>query len=1087
MSTATTAPFAAAAVDRENPWPGLTTFSEGQAAFFFGREEEVRELYRRVDRKALTVLFGQSGLGKSSLLQAGLFPRLREARFCPVYVRLDHAPDATSLTEQIKKAVFKETATMGNWTKAGSSAVGETLWEFFHHRDDHLHAPDGSLVTPVLIFDQFEELFTLGSAAEATRERAAAFIAEIADLAENRPPAKLEARMETEATAIDDFDFTRADYRILITLREDYLPHLESLKGKMPSLMQNRMRLTRMKAGQALDAIVKPGAGLVSPEVAAAIAAFVAGRADLAEAEIEPSLLSLVCRELNTQRISRGEAVIGASLLAGTRDTILQTFYERSLADQSAAVRNFIEDELLTESGHRENVALDRAQKRLASAGADPAALDILVNRRLLRIEERLDVRRIELTHDVLCGVVRASREVRREREAKEAAERELAATRAKEAAVQRSLWRARLVAGICLVMAVGAAGSALFGYFNLRRARVAEQEALQAEAAAKRSAEQAQAIQELSQQARTSAETLVTYLLEDFYVELEPIGRLDVVGELAKRAADYYHDLPVPLRSPTTVRNQALADARYGTILVRQDKIDAAAPVLNESLHLFDRLRANGDDSDQLAIGYATALLARSNLLYTQGKWAEGAEPAQQAVDLLKPRTTTASSSLLWMTLAASFDRLGFMQLRGNELEKAVENLEAARSIFDHLAKQQPPVRTALTNYAGAGSWLFEALGFVGRIPEAEEVARTSVNAASDVLKTNPLDRGALRAQALGFSDLAFLAIDRLKNDEGIKLLGESHAAWTRYLELDPTNGSARHNISVETGYTALALVKEGRVQEADELLVKSANALDAPDMTGDDASGAAFNFRLAIMNETQAGRVDNARRLAARADYFRKRWLENQPAESSVRKSAQAGRAAIDAELAVASGDYAQGAKVAEDALVTQRARTETTKLGQYEKQQMLSLLADEAASYELRLGHTERAFELAREAVDADRAQRPVTNLDIRQLNLDLAMEGYAQALLGKKQEALALIEPVVKFDRKLLTTGEEPMLRFELAFALLVEAVGQPPEGAATRTADLAEIDQSLAALPPELKDMRFTKELLGYVADAKALK
>jgi len=159
---------------------------------------------------------------------------------------------------------------------------------------------------------------------------------------------------------------------------------------------------------------VKPGAGLVSPEVAAAIAAFVAGRADLAEAEIEPSLLSLVCRELNTQRISRGEAVIGASLLAGTRDTILQTFYERSLADQSAAVRNFIEDELLTESGHRENVALDRAQKRLASAGADPAALDILVNRRLLRIEERLDVRRIELTHDVLCGVVRASREVRR-------------------------------------------------------------------------------------------------------------------------------------------------------------------------------------------------------------------------------------------------------------------------------------------------------------------------------------------------------------------------------------------------------------------------------------------------------------------------------------------------------------------------------------------------------------------------------------------------------------------------------------------------------------------------------------------------
>ena len=1087
MSTATTAPFASAAVDRENPWPGLTTFSEGQAAFFFGREEEVRELYRRVDRKALTVLFGQSGLGKSSLLQAGLFPRLREARFCPVYVRLDHAPDATSLTEQIKKAVFKETATMGTWTKAGSSAVGETLWEFFHHRDDHLHAPDGALVTPVLIFDQFEELFTLGSAAEATRQRAAAFIAEIADLAENRPPARLEARMENEATAIDDFDFTRADYRVLITLREDYLPHLESLKGKMPSLMQNRMRLTRMKAGPALDAIVKPGAGLVSPEVAAAIAAFVAGRADLAEAEIEPSLLSLVCRELNTQRISRGEAVIGASLLAGTRDTILQTFYERSLADQSAAVRNFIEDELLTESGHRENVALDRAQKRLASAGADPAALDILVNRRLLRIEERLDVRRIELTHDVLCGVVRASREVRREREAKEAAERELAATRAKEAAVQRSLWRARWVAGICLVMAVGAAGSALFGYFNLRRARLAEQEAVQAEIAAKRSAEQAQAIQELSQQARTSAETLVTYLLEDFYVELEPIGRLDVVGELAKRAADYYHDLPVPLRSPTTVRNQALADARYATILVRQNKLDAALPIVNESLHLFDRLRGNGDDSDELAIGYATALLAHSSLLYGQFKYTEGAQPAQQAVDLLKPRATPAASPLMWMTLAASFDRLGFMQLRANDYAPAIENLQAARSIFDAMAKRQPPVRTALTSYAASGSWLFEALGFAGRVPEALAVAQSSVTASKEVLKVNPLDRGALRALALTTGDIAFVSIDILQNEQGIKMADDAIAAWKRLLELDPTNGSAHHNLAAEAGYQSFGYVKLGRVREADQILDKSADTMDAPNMTGDDATGAAFNIQNALMNEAQAGRLDNARRMAARWDYFTKRSLEGQPAESVVRKSAEAARASIQAELKVAGGDYAAGAKQAEAALDRERAQVVNTTFGKNSKQQLVSTLADQTAFYELYLRHYERAFELAREAVDAKRALNPVLNQDFRALNLDLMVEAAALAFQGRKPEALALIEPVVKFDRGLLTQGDEPLLRWELATALMAEAAAEPPGSEAVRAADLAEIDQTLAALPDDLKEIRPNKELLSYVADVKAMK
>ena len=53
------------------------TFTEALRGYFHGRDEEADELLRRVQRKDLTVLFGQSGLGKSSLLQAGLFPKVR--------------------------------------------------------------------------------------------------------------------------------------------------------------------------------------------------------------------------------------------------------------------------------------------------------------------------------------------------------------------------------------------------------------------------------------------------------------------------------------------------------------------------------------------------------------------------------------------------------------------------------------------------------------------------------------------------------------------------------------------------------------------------------------------------------------------------------------------------------------------------------------------------------------------------------------------------------------------------------------------------------------------------------------------------
>ena len=83
----------------------------------------------------------------------------------------------------------------------------------------------------------------------------------------------------------------------------------------------------------------------------------------LAKLEIEPSLLSLVCRELNNRRLALGLPQITADLLAGNRERILQDYYERCVADQPAAVRAFVEDELVTDSGLRENMALERARR----------------------------------------------------------------------------------------------------------------------------------------------------------------------------------------------------------------------------------------------------------------------------------------------------------------------------------------------------------------------------------------------------------------------------------------------------------------------------------------------------------------------------------------------------------------------------------------------------------------------------------------------------------------------------------------------------------------------------------------------------
>ena len=99
-----------------------------------------------------------------------------------------------------------------------------------------------------------------------------------------------------------------------------------------------------------------------------------------------------------------------------------------------------IEDRLLSPDGFRESIAFDTIARDLSHT-ADPdasrAVLDGLVERRLLTVEERGGVRRIELAHDVLTRIVKASRDERHE---VEAVERARSGTEARQAETARIL-----------------------------------------------------------------------------------------------------------------------------------------------------------------------------------------------------------------------------------------------------------------------------------------------------------------------------------------------------------------------------------------------------------------------------------------------------------------------------------------------------------------------------------------------------------------------------------------------------------------------------------------------------------------------
>src|SRR5437763_16554480 len=93
--------------DLEHPWLGLESYQAETRAYFFGRDQEVAELHLRLRSHPLLVLYGRSGLGKTSILNAGLIPRLVAEQQVPVLHRFDYNNERLGPAEQLMLLLFR--------------------------------------------------------------------------------------------------------------------------------------------------------------------------------------------------------------------------------------------------------------------------------------------------------------------------------------------------------------------------------------------------------------------------------------------------------------------------------------------------------------------------------------------------------------------------------------------------------------------------------------------------------------------------------------------------------------------------------------------------------------------------------------------------------------------------------------------------------------------------------------------------------------------------------------------------------------------------------------------------------------------
>jgi hypothetical protein len=274
-----------------SPYKFLDFYERRDASNFAGRDQEIDDIAAGVARSRCFVLYGRSGLGKTSLLHAGVIPRLEQRGFEVRYLRILAYP-----VHDLCAAVAAQ---------IGRDAIAP----------DELPALLAARPRPfVLVLDQFEEFFLRFSGDPVVQSRFAGLLGKILD---------------------EGGEWVR----LVISLREDYYAQLQDLQRAIPDLTAHGHRLVSLSAYGVRQAVVRPliHAGIAYEEQ------FVDQVIDeLAAFDFDPLLLQIVCGEVYDDAVRdarvRGDATVELRAAHIERSGGLQGALTRYVAAVSATL-----------------------------------------------------------------------------------------------------------------------------------------------------------------------------------------------------------------------------------------------------------------------------------------------------------------------------------------------------------------------------------------------------------------------------------------------------------------------------------------------------------------------------------------------------------------------------------------------------------------------------------------------------------------------------------------------------------------------------------------------------------------------------
>lgn len=431
-------------MNSENPYLRLKSYTETDAQYFKGRETESGEIFDLLQRNDVVVLYSESAEGKSSILAAGLYPRLRRHNFLPVSIiftedefaekspdfdaivlgRIRQAmaeanpdgrePEAPDFARKVNESECFEWVSTSDVeppmdSEAAASLTGSAWWML---RDFAIERY-GVRVCPVLVFDQFEEVFTRAASAWTD-----AFFGWLERLFSDNVPEAVGKALDAFPEDEEPEFSTRKDFRTIVSMRNEYMGELDYWgvqRHFLPEFKNSRYCLRALTLDEAEEVLDLRFAD--RPELKESVLAALSGvpASKLAEAQrdlpmVPAMLLSVVCGVLCEEKSAQKYLDNLKDGNSAAVDNILWDFYRTSMRECriGPTMRKYIEDVLVDKGGKRVRTKVD--SKALRRIGFRDKILPQLKKKGLVKTSRINGEDYVELVHDRLAAIIEKSR-----------------------------------------------------------------------------------------------------------------------------------------------------------------------------------------------------------------------------------------------------------------------------------------------------------------------------------------------------------------------------------------------------------------------------------------------------------------------------------------------------------------------------------------------------------------------------------------------------------------------------------------------------------------------------------------------------